>query len=514
MNLVSRGDASVSPEVDACTPAASTPRSAIDVKAVGSTSPYSRSPNSWSCSLRPSRSPYLRAPVDSLVLGSTVARQAPVNGTARPIERIVSSRNVSISRPARATTSTSRRTRSAVSAVTTVSVSSGSAVCAIPELWESRTPGGTGASSSVGLGMVGAGTRAATFVTCPPIFQPSCTSPNKVRWTPRDAWSTRMTTRPSWPSPSRTSKRTLALARLRPEDLVEAPRQQHRPGPPPPGARRHVRSPARHGRYSRRDGGRGGQAAGSRHDGRPGCRRGAQHAPPVGRGGPPRRRGLRVRLAAGSRHRSRHPEHCRLRDPRGLGEPSPGSGLGSSKTCPSFRERELRRGLRPAGRRTSRGARLRRLPLQQRHGRTIPRSSRSRSAVCSGRPKPSSTRSFPPMSSSHLTPVTGTASHAVVPDTTLAALDPRDPQTGPHLFYLSCLAQSLITSLAGLDSLRTPDEDLTTVVDDARRPPQPSLAGHPRARLPAAAVRRDGRASSRHRLSSTPWTELEADRPP
>ena len=95
-----------------CTPAAITPLSASPVNEVGSSSPYSISPHSWSCSSRPSRSPYLRALVSSRVLGSTVARQA-AGERHRPLQRGQRlDRNESRSSPPRATTSMSRRTRS------------------------------------------------------------------------------------------------------------------------------------------------------------------------------------------------------------------------------------------------------------------------------------------------------------------------------------------------------------------------------------------------------------------
>ena len=59
----------------------------------------------------------------------------------------------------------------------------------------------------------------------------------------------------------------------------------------------------------------------------------------------------------------------------------------------------------------------------------------------------------------------GHRDHAVVRDATLAALDLVTRR--PDRTYLSCLARSLMTEFTGLDSLGTPDEDLTTVVDVA-----------------------------------------------
>ena len=76
MKVRTRFERSVSPPYTACTPAAGMPACDISLNAVRSMEPYSMSPHSWSWLSRPCRSPYLRVPVSSSVLGSTVARQA------------------------------------------------------------------------------------------------------------------------------------------------------------------------------------------------------------------------------------------------------------------------------------------------------------------------------------------------------------------------------------------------------------------------------------------------------
>ncbi len=59
----------------------------------------------------------------------------------------------------------------------------------------------------------------------------------------------------------------------------------------------------------------------------------------------------------------------------------------------------------------------------------------------------------------------GHRDHAAMRDATLAALDLATHRPGST--YLFCLARSLMTELTGLDSLGTPDAELTTVVDVA-----------------------------------------------
>lgn len=59
----------------------------------------------------------------------------------------------------------------------------------------------------------------------------------------------------------------------------------------------------------------------------------------------------------------------------------------------------------------------------------------------------------------------GHRDHAAVRDATVAALD--HVARRPQRTYLFCLPRSLMTEFTGVDSLGTPDEDLTTVVDVA-----------------------------------------------
>ena len=59
----------------------------------------------------------------------------------------------------------------------------------------------------------------------------------------------------------------------------------------------------------------------------------------------------------------------------------------------------------------------------------------------------------------------GHRDHAAVRDATLAALDVATCR--PAATYLFCLARSLMTEFTGVDSLGTPDEELTTLVDVA-----------------------------------------------
>lgn len=64
-----------------CNPAAGTSLRSSVRKSVALSSPYSLSPHWWSCSSRPSSTPYFRGPVISSVLGSTVAMHDPACGT-------------------------------------------------------------------------------------------------------------------------------------------------------------------------------------------------------------------------------------------------------------------------------------------------------------------------------------------------------------------------------------------------------------------------------------------------
>lgn len=59
----------------------------------------------------------------------------------------------------------------------------------------------------------------------------------------------------------------------------------------------------------------------------------------------------------------------------------------------------------------------------------------------------------------------GHRDHAAMRDATLAALEVTASR--PAATYLSCLARSLMARFTGLDSLGTPDEEVTTVVDVA-----------------------------------------------
>lgn len=59
----------------------------------------------------------------------------------------------------------------------------------------------------------------------------------------------------------------------------------------------------------------------------------------------------------------------------------------------------------------------------------------------------------------------GHRDHAAMRDATLAALDVVDHR--PDSTYLFCLARSLMAEFTGVDTLGTPDEEITTVVDVA-----------------------------------------------
>ena len=87
------------------------------------------------------------------VPGSWVARQAPTHGTARCTDSTASARKSSRSRPARATTSTSRRTRSAVRAgVGTRPVCERPGGGAIPRFWVEQTTRPLGREVPAGAG--------------------------------------------------------------------------------------------------------------------------------------------------------------------------------------------------------------------------------------------------------------------------------------------------------------------------------------------------------------------------
>lgn len=142
-----------------------------------------------------------------------------------------------------------------------------------------------------------------------------------------------------------------------------------------------------------------------------------------------------------------------------LGEPSPGSGL-SREDLPGARERELREACALLG--VGRVELLDHLdsgmdgePAPGSLAAADPTALRDQVAAVMGEIEPDVVVT--------LDASDGHRDHAAMRDATLAALDVVARR--PAATYLFCLARSLMTEFTGVDSLGTPDEHLTTVVD-------------------------------------------------